>query len=110
MFSLRITTVAAAAIGLAAFAGAGTAAAGTADDAFIAQMKSLDVTFPSPQEGVREGQLVCTKLSSGKTGNDIFNEVLSQTNLTSNQAAFFVAGATKAYCPELAARLNSRRT
>jgi hypothetical protein len=113
MFSLRITTVAttaigAAAIGLAAFAGAGTAAASTPDDTFLAQMKGLGVTFNSPQEAVREGHVVCTKLAAGKTGLDVFHEVLSQTHLTARQAAHFVIDATDAYCPELAGQLTSK--
>lgn len=111
MFSHRITTVAstaigAAAIGLAAMAAAGTAGASTTDDAFITQMKSLDISFTSPQEAVKEGHQVCMELAAGKTGTDIAKEVLSQTDLTTKQAAFFVVDATKAYCPQLSAQLT----
>jgi len=111
MFSHRITTVAstaigAAAIGLAAVATAGTAGATTAEDAFIAQMHSLGISFTSPQEAVKEGHQVCSELAAGKTGTDIAAEVLSQTDLTTKQAASFVVGATKTYCPQLATQLT----
>lgn len=53
MFTHRIKTVAstmigAAAIGLVALGTAGTAAATTADDAFISQMDNLGISFSSP--------------------------------------------------------------
>lgn len=92
------TAVGTAAIGLAV-ATAGTAGANTKDEAFIAQMESIGVTFSSPQVATQQAQLVCKKLASGETGTEIAEEVLSQTNLTTKQAAYFVVDATKAYCP-----------
>jgi Protein of unknown function (DUF732) len=111
MFSRRITTFAttaigAAAIGLAAVAAAGTAAASTTDDTFVAQIKDLGINFSSPQELVRQGHQVCKELASGKTGTDVANEVLSQTDLSTKQAAYFVVDATKAYCPQLGSQLT----
>jgi len=32
--------------------------------------------------------------------------VLSQTDLTTKQAAYFVVGATKTYCPQLSSQLT----
>ncbi len=111
MFSHRIITAAttaigATAIGLSAVATAGTAGASTTDDAFIAQMNSLGISFTSPQEAVKEGHQVCMELAAGKSGTDVAKEVLSQTDLTSKQAAYFVVDATKAYCPQLSAQLT----
>ncbi|SOJ56562.1 hypothetical protein MSIMFB_04040 [Mycobacterium simulans] len=110
MFSSRTTaalttTVGAAAVGLAV-ATAGTAAASTTDDAFIAQMKAVGITFSSPQAAVAQGHQVCRELATGKTGGQIAQEVLSQTNLTTKQAASFVVDATKAYCPQYASQLT----
>lgn len=99
------TAVGAAAIGLAV-ATAGTAGANTKDEAFIAQMESIGVTFSSPQVATQQAQLVCKKLASGETGTEIAEEVLSQTNLTTKQAAYFVVDATKAYCPQYASQLT----
>jgi hypothetical protein len=48
---------------------------------------------------------VCWYLAAGKNGTDIALMVLSQTNLTPQLAASFVADATRAYCPQLAGQL-----
>jgi hypothetical protein len=45
-------------------------------------------------------------LAAGKTGTDVATEVLSQTDLTTKQAASFVVGAIKAYCPQLSSQLT----
>ena len=114
MFSHRITpritaaittAIGAAAVGLAV-ATAGAAGATTTDDAFIAQMTGAGITFTSAQEAVNEGHQVCRELAAGKTGTDVATEVLSQTDLTTKQAASFVVGATKAYCPQLSSQLT----
>ncbi|WP_134429774.1 DUF732 domain-containing protein [Mycobacterium ulcerans] len=110
MFSPRITAaittaIGAAAIGLA-IAGAGAANASTGDETFIAQMKGVGVTFSSTQSAVRQGHQVCQELASGKTSTDIAEEILSQTNLTTKQATYFVVDATKVYCPEYASQLT----
>ncbi|SOJ56561.1 hypothetical protein MSIMFB_04039 [Mycobacterium simulans] len=109
MFSPRITAalttaIGAAAVGLAV-ATAGAASASTADEAFISQMESVGVTFSSPQAAVQEGHQVCKELAAGNTGSQIASEIVSQTNLTSKQAAYFVVYATKDYCPQYASQL-----
>jgi hypothetical protein len=111
MFSPRITAavttaIGAAAIGLAVATAGAAGATTTTDDAFIAQMKSLGVSFTSPQEAAKAGHQVCMELAAGKTGTDVANEVLSQTDLTTKQAAYFVVDATKAYCPQLSSQLT----
>jgi len=110
MFSPRITAAVTTAIGAAAVglavATAGAAGASTTDDSFIDQMTSVGITFTSPQEAVKEGHQVCRELASGKTGTDVASEVLSQTDLTTKQAAYFVVDATQAYCPQLSRQLT----
>lgn len=44
--------------------------------------------------------------TAGTAGTEIAEEVLSQTNLTTKQAAYFVVDATKAYCPQYASQLT----
>ncbi|OBG22815.1 DUF732 domain-containing protein [Mycobacterium sp. 852002-51057_SCH5723018] len=110
MFSPRITAavttaIGAAAVGLAVATGA-AAAASTTDDAFITEMRGLGISFSSPQEAVKEGHQVCIELKGGKSGTDVASEVLSQTDLTTKQAAYFVVDATKAYCPQLSGQLT----
>jgi hypothetical protein len=111
MFSTRITAaittaIGAAAVGLAVATAGAAGATTTTDDAFIAQMTGAGITFTSAQEAVKEGHQVCRELAAGKTGTDVATEVLSQTDLTTKQAASFVVGATKAYCPQLSSQLT----
>lgn len=108
MFSRRIMTMAttavgAAAIALAAVGTAGTAAASsvqTADQAFLSQMQSLGVTFPSTQAAVQAGHQVCTELAAGQTPIAVTVQIFRHTNLTPPQAASVVIAATNAYCPQ----------
>ncbi|OSC30625.1 hypothetical protein B8W69_06100 [Mycobacterium vulneris] len=107
MFTRRISTIAAAvaatAIGLAAIGMAGTAAASsvqTADQAFLGQMQSLGVSFPSTQDAVRAGHQVCTDLAAGQTPTAVTVGIFRHTNLTPPQAASVVIAATHAYCPQ----------
>lgn len=108
MFSRRIMTMAttavgAAAIALAAVGTAGTAAASsvqTADQAFLSQMQSLGITFPSTQAAVRAGHQVCTELAAGQTPIAVTVQIFRHTNLTPPQAASVVIAATNAYCPQ----------
>jgi hypothetical protein len=108
MFTDRIITVAstaigAAAIGFAAVGFAGTAAASyvqNPDQAFLAQISSLGISFPSPQEAVRQGHQVCVGLSAGRPPIGVALDVFHQTNLPPKQAAAFVKVAVKAYCPQ----------
>lgn len=104
----RITTIAttalgAVAIGLAAVSTAGTAAASsvqTGDEAFLTQMQSLGVRFPSTQDAVRAGHQVCTDLAAGQRRIAVTVEIFRHTNLTPPQAANVVTAATNAYCPQ----------
>jgi hypothetical protein len=103
MITIATTAIGAAAIGLAAVGVAGTASASTvqtADQVFLAQMSSLGISFPSPQEAVRQGHQVCVELSAGKTPIGVALDVFHRTNLPPKQAASVVIAATKAYCPQ----------
>ncbi|OBJ49386.1 DUF732 domain-containing protein [Mycobacterium sp. 1423905.2] len=110
MFSPRITAgittaLAAGAVGIAV-ATAGAAGASTTDDAFIARMASVGVTFSSPQAAAQDGHHVCSELASGKSGTEVAKDVLNHTDLTSKQAAYLVVNATNAYCPQYASQLT----
>ncbi|OBK86843.1 DUF732 domain-containing protein [Mycobacterium sp. 1165178.9] len=108
MFFRRIitfatTAVGTAAIGLAAIGMAGTAAASsvqTGDEAFLTQMQSLGIAFPSTQDAVRAGHQVCTGLAAGQTRIAVTVQIFRHTSLTPPQAANVVAAATDAYCPQ----------
>lgn len=108
MFSPRIITIVSTAIGTAAvgLAAIGVAAPAAAsyvqspDQAFLAQLSSLGVSFPSPQEAVRQGHLVCVELSAGRTPLSVALDVFHHTNLAPTQAAGLLKAATTAYCPQ----------
>lgn len=103
IMTMATTAIAAAAIALAAVGTAGTAAASsvqTADQAFLSQMQSLGVTFPSTQAAVQAGHQVCTELAAGQTPIAVTVQIFRHTNLTPPQAASVVIAATNAYCPQ----------
>ena len=111
MFSHRISTIAstaigAAAIGLVALATASTAGASSIDEAFIAQMNTLGITFSSPAEAVGKATRCAGSWPPAKAARTSPPRSSSQTDLTSHQAAYFVVNATKAYCPQLAPQLT----
>jgi len=105
---IATTAICAAAIGLASVAAAGTAgaSAGTADDAFLAQMQTQRIFVNRPQEAVTQGHLVCAERAAGRSGGYAYAMVLSRTNLSATKAAHFVVAATNAYCPQFSAQLN----
>jgi hypothetical protein len=101
--AMTTTAIGAAAIGLAAVGVAGAAAASsvqTADQAFLTQIQSLGITFPSTQDAVRAGHQVCTDLAAGRTPTAVTVQIFRHTNLTPPQAANLVIAATDAYCPQ----------
>ncbi|MET0456619.1 MAG: DUF732 domain-containing protein [Mycobacterium sp.] len=112
MFTTRIakiaaTAVASTAFGLAAFAGTGTASAGSIDDQFITNITGEGISFTSESAAIREARTVCTYLSAGQTGVDLVGEIQSNSDLTTDQAAAFVVEATYAYCPSLKGQLQA---
>jgi hypothetical protein len=104
MFAPRVTAAAAVVLGAAglAVATARGAAAGTVDDAFITQIRGLGIGIHSRQQAIMDGYLVCVELNAGASGPEIAGQVLSQTNLTPQQAGYFVVEAARAYCPQFA--------
>ncbi|HEY0225331.1 MAG TPA: DUF732 domain-containing protein [Mycobacterium sp.] len=103
--SIATVAIGAAVLGIGSVATTATAAAGSADDAFITRMTALGISFTSPQAGIRAGHHVCTELAAGKTMTDVAVDVRDQTSLTSKQAAYFVVDASNVYCPSLAEHL-----
>lgn len=101
--TIATTALGAVAIGLAAVNTAGTAAASsvqTGDEAFLTQIQSLGITFPSTQDAVQAGHQVCTDLAAGQSRIAVTVQIFRHTNLTPPQAATVVAAATNAYCPQ----------
>jgi hypothetical protein len=97
--TVAVSAVAAATFGLAAVAGAATASAGNADDAFLKNIAAENISFDSAKGAISDAHLVCEYLADGKTGTDIGGEIMDNSDLNAHQAAVFVVEAAYAYCP-----------
>jgi Protein of unknown function (DUF732) len=104
---IATTAVAAAAIGLAAFAGSATANANGVDDEFLNNVDKAGIVFTSNGAAIQDAQKVCSSLASGQSGVQVARSILNGTNLTAHQAAVFVVESTYAYCPGYTDRINA---
>ena len=107
----RVTTFAATAIaatglGLAAFAGAGTAGALTStDEEFLSNISDEGIAYDSAGTAVSNARYVCGSLDDGADPLYLGDEILANTDLTMHQAAVFVVESVFNYCPEHTALL-----
>jgi hypothetical protein len=95
MFTPRITAAVATALGTAAV-GLAVATAG------IAGATVQATSFGSDQDAIRAGHLVCAELAAGKSKGTVALMLMSQARLSPRDAGYFVAAATKFYCPQFA--------
>jgi hypothetical protein len=106
MFTHRITAAVATALGTAAVglavASAGTAGAITAEGNSVAPITSQATSFRTDQEAIQAGHQVCAELAAGKSKAAVALQLMSQARLSPRQAGYFVAAATKFYCPQFA--------
>lgn len=114
MFTTRFTTIAATviatgALSIGAFATAATASALTnsADEAFLTNIGADGISFTSAKEAVGDANYVCDSLAHGETGASIGSEILSNTDLSTRQAAAFLVDSVNAYCPKYSGRLTA---
>lgn len=95
------TAVVAGALGLAAFATAGTAGAlMSADDTFLTDITAEGISYDSTREVIGVAHDVCFAIEDGADPVDLGMELLEATDLTTDQAAMFVVSAVGNYCPE----------
>jgi len=98
--SVAGTTLAAATLGMAALITAGTAGAGSVDDAFIAQLDKDGIMPPSSGVAVKDAHSVCGALDNGYSSQDVINAVAETTGLSAKSAKVFALDAAQAYCPQ----------
>jgi Protein of unknown function (DUF732) len=99
--TFAVTAVAATGFGLAALVGAGTASAFTSvDDEFLAAISAEGISYDSSRVAVSNAQYVCGAIDDGADPIDLGDEILSNTDLTTHQAAVFVVESVFNYCPE----------
>ncbi|RDH78110.1 DUF732 domain-containing protein [Mycolicibacterium moriokaense] len=95
------TAIAATGLGLAAFAGAGTASAySSADDEFLAAISDEGISYDSARVAVSNAHYVCGAIDDGADPLDLGDEILANTDLSTHQAAVFVVESVFNYCPE----------
>ncbi len=99
MVSRLLVAVAVALIGpLGAVA---TAHADTADNNFLAMLKSEGITdHVSPQHAIDAAHSVCQKLDEGENPTAVANDVLNNSAMPAYHCGYFVGAAIKAYCPQ----------
>ena len=86
----------AAVIGMAA-----PAYADSADDSFVASLKSAGITFSDQDAAVGAGKWVCDKVNGGTDMSDVVKTLTSKNaSLNPDKASKFAAIAANAYCPD----------
>jgi hypothetical protein len=98
--SVARTTLAAAALGMAALFAAGTAGAGSVDDAFLAQLQRDGIVPPTAARAVSDAHGVCNALDQGNSAQSVINAVAHTTGLDAQGANTFAVDAASAYCPQ----------
>jgi hypothetical protein len=100
------TAIAATGLGLAALSTAATASALTSpDDDFLAAISDEGISYDSARVAVSNAKYVCSSIDDGADPLDLGDEILSNTDLSTHQAAVFVVESVYNYCPEHAALL-----
>ena len=95
------TALIAGALGLAAFAAAGNAAAmSSSDDNFLTDITAQSITYGSPQDAISVAHDVCVAIDGGADPVNLGLEIKDATDLTTDQVATFVVSAVHNYCPE----------
>lgn len=104
MFDLsRIAVAVAAAVGalgIAAVATAGAAAANTVDDTFIEVITQQGIQPPSNKEAISVAHDACAVIDRGGDLSGAINAVSDVTKLDFEDSAFFVGASIASYCPE----------
>lgn len=82
--------------------------ADTADDKFLAALRSEGITdHVSNRHAIEAGHFVCVKLDNGMSPNDVANDVLNSSSMPAYHSGFFVGASIDAYCPRHKADLPS---
>jgi hypothetical protein len=88
------------AAGLLGVLGAAPVAHATADDAFLSALTAKGINYESPETAIRSGHLVCQELESGKSPQQVANDVMTNSHLDGYHAGYFVGVSIRAYCPK----------
>jgi Protein of unknown function (DUF732) len=71
------------------------------DEAFVATLNGVGITYNSPGQAVASAKAVCGLMARGETGLQVVTDVKDQNpGMSMDAAAKFTALASNAYCPE----------
>jgi hypothetical protein len=70
------------------------------DDRFLAALQSSGINYTSPGAAIEAAHQVCTELGSGRTKDDVAQEVMDRSGLDPYHAGYFVGASVGAYCPQ----------
>ncbi|MDT5259626.1 MAG: hypothetical protein QOD10_4706 [Mycobacterium sp.] len=105
------TAIAAAALGLAAVLGAGTAHAGAADDQFLAALHQQGISFGNPQSAINAAHHVCDALGQGMEPSQISQQLASHNPQIDRQTALLITvDSAQSYCPQYVHRMANGAT
>jgi hypothetical protein len=75
--------------------------ADSTDDAFIASLKAVGITFSDPDKAVGAGKWVCDTVNGGTQMTDVVKTLQDKnSSLSEEKANKFAAIAADAYCPQ----------
>lgn len=95
------TVLVAGALGLAAVATAGTAAAvSSTDDSFLTEISAEGISYDTPKAAIQNAHDVCSAFDDGTELVDLGKEILDNTDLSAHQTAVFIVTSVNTYCPE----------
>ena len=93
---------------LGPMAAVSTAHANTADNKFLADMKSEGITdHVSPQHAIEAAHSVCQKLDGGESPTQVAGDVLNNSSMPAYHAGYFVGASINAYCPQYASKVSN---
>ena len=98
--SIASTTLAAAALGVAAVIAATPASAGSVDNAFLAQLEQDGIIPPSAKQAIKDAKAVCSMLDDGYSADEVIDAVAESTGMDADGSNTFAVDAALAYCPE----------
>ncbi|MGH3551092.1 MAG: DUF732 domain-containing protein [Mycobacterium sp.] len=89
------------AIGLAAPAYGDPGASGGDDTGFLAALRQVGISYPSPDQAVGAGRSVCGCLNNGESGLELVHDLKTHNpGFTMEDASDFAMIAAKFYCPQ----------
>ncbi|WP_197518452.1 DUF732 domain-containing protein [Mycobacterium sp. E3198] len=91
-----------AALGLPLFASflSANASAQTSDGDFVGALEERGISVADPDSAVATAHEICAELDRGEGAAVVVLKLMTDTNLSSAQAGYFIGASVTAYCPQ----------